>query len=165
MAASHGDMNAEVLYTRVHSSCVTSETMRSLDCDCVLQLEGALKKIVEEKNGILFYLIQEGRGCGYVGKSRACMIEQFTNGKCDTFAAYDYLGMKKDYREYNAIKDILKIFNINPKFVLLTNNPDKINAMKSMNINVISTAEIEFKPNPFNQSYLKAKAKSGHLLL
>ena len=35
MALVHGDINAEVLYTRVHSSCVTSETMRSLDCDCV----------------------------------------------------------------------------------------------------------------------------------
>jgi GTP cyclohydrolase II len=40
--------------------------------------------------------------------------------------------------------------NIKPKFVLLTNNPDKINAMNNMNMQVISTAEIEFKPNPFN---------------
>lgn len=105
---------------------------------------------MDEKNGILFYLIQEGRGCGYVGKSRACMIEQYTNGACDTFAAYKYLGMKKDYREYSSIKDILTIFSINPNFVLLTNNPDKIEAMKSMGLNVISTGEIEFKPNPFN---------------
>ena len=58
--------------------------------------------------------------------------------------------MKKDYREYSAIKDILKILNINPNFVLLTNNPDKVDAMKSLNINVILTGEIEFKPNPFN---------------
>ena len=58
--------------------------------------------------------------------------------------------MKKDYREYSAIKDILKILGIDPKFVLLTNNPDKIQAMKDMNINVINTGEIEFKSNPFN---------------
>ena len=43
--------------------------------------------------------------------------------------------MKKDYREYSAIKDILKILNINPNFVLLTNNPDKVDAMNSLNIN------------------------------
>ena len=42
--------------------------------------------------------------------------------------------MKKDYREYSAIKDILKILNINPNFVLLTNNPDKVDAMKECNI-------------------------------
>ena len=58
--------------------------------------------------------------------------------------------MKKDYREYSSIKDILKILNISPNFVLLTNNPDKVDAMKSLNIKVISTGEIEFRPNPFN---------------
>lgn len=78
------------------------------------------------------------------------MIEQYTQGKQDTFAAYKYLGMKKDYREYSAIRDILTMFKIDPKFVLLTNNPDKINAMKEMNINVIGVSDIEFKPNPFN---------------
>ena len=36
MAVSHGDIHADVLFTRVHSSCVKSETMRSLDCVCVL---------------------------------------------------------------------------------------------------------------------------------
>lgn len=36
MAFVHGNVEADVLYTRIHSSCVTSETMRSLDCDCVL---------------------------------------------------------------------------------------------------------------------------------
>ena len=56
------------------------------------------------------------------------------------------------------------MMQINPKFVLLTNNPDKINAMKEMKLNVISTAEIEFKPNAFNAAYLEAKSKSGHIL-
>ena len=93
------------------------------------------------------------------------MIEQFTDGKYDTFAAYKYLGMQKDYREYNSISDILKLMSISPKFVLLTNNPDKINAMKNMNIEIIPTCEIEFKPNPFNQMYLIAKAASGHNLV
>ena len=36
MAVSHGNIDSEILFTRLHSSCVTSETMRSLDCDCVL---------------------------------------------------------------------------------------------------------------------------------
>ncbi len=57
------------------------------------------------------------------------MIEQYTRGKVDTFMAYNYLGMKKDYREYSGIKDILNMMQISPKFVLLTNNPDKIQAI------------------------------------
>jgi 3,4-dihydroxy 2-butanone 4-phosphate synthase/GTP cyclohydrolase II len=64
-----------------------------------------------------------------------------------------------------AIVLIYEFLNISPKFVLLTNNPDKINAMKNMNIEIISTCEIEFKPNPFNQMYLIAKAASGHNLV
>lgn len=76
VALVHGDLKAPTLYTRLHSSCVTSELMRSLDCDCVQQLNGAIQKICQG-NGILFYLIQEGRGCGYVGKSRGCMTVQY----------------------------------------------------------------------------------------
>jgi len=57
IALVHGDINAPTLYTRLHSSCVTSELMRSLDCDCKQQLNGAIKKICSG-NGILFYLIQ-----------------------------------------------------------------------------------------------------------
>lgn len=61
----------------MHSSCVTSETLRSMDCDCMQQMEGSLQKICQAGNGIFFYLIQEGRGCGYIGKSRGCMISQY----------------------------------------------------------------------------------------
>jgi len=138
--------------------------MRSLDCDCVLQLEGAMKKISQHQNGILFYLIQEGRGCGYIGKSRACMCVQYTNDVRNTFEAYKLLGMKKDYREYDCIRDILCMLKINPEFVLLTNNPDKIKGLKDLGVNVVDVAEIEFKPNPFNQEYLLAKEQSGHIL-
>ena len=77
IALAFGDLtNADVLYTRLHSSCVTSETLRGCDCDCVQQLEGAFKVISEKGKGILFYLMQEGRGVGYVGKSRDRMLVQ-----------------------------------------------------------------------------------------
>ena len=54
--------------------------------------------------------------------------------------------------------------NINPNFILMTNNPDKINAMKQLNLNIKGTSQIEFKPNIFNEGYLCAKEKSGHKL-
>lgn len=49
------------------------------------------------------------------------------------------------------------MMKIDPKFVLFTNNPDKINAMKELKLNVISTEQIEFKPNLFNVAYLESK--------
>ena len=97
----YGGLKKEEFYIRMHSSCLTSETLRSMDCDCVEQLNGAFKKISEKGNGIFFYLIQEGRGCGYVGKSRSCMHVQYSNDKLTTFEVYEQLGMKTDYRNYS----------------------------------------------------------------
>ena len=166
IAFSYGDINdKDILYTRIHSSCVTSETLRSMDCDCVQQLYGAFKTISEQGYGIIFYLIQEGRGCGYVGKSMACMRVQYNDEKITTFDAYEMLGMKKDYRNYSNIYDICKMLNIIDKeYILLTNNPDKINGLRDIGIKIHDVQSIEFLPNPFNQSYLISKEKTGHQL-
>eukprot|EP00003_Mantamonas_plastica_P011117 TRINITY_DN206_c0_g2_i3.p1 TRINITY_DN206_c0_g2~~TRINITY_DN206_c0_g2_i3.p1 ORF type:complete len:281 (-),score=88.29 TRINITY_DN206_c0_g2_i3:72-914(-) len=169
IALCHGPIvSAELLYTRMHSSCVTSETMRSLDCDCVSQLNGALKKISEE-TGILFYLIQEGRGCGYVGKSRACMNVQWhenTENEINTFEAYESLGMIHDYRDYRNVKDIVHLMGLesDKPFSLLTNNPDKISKFKTLGLNLERVDAIEIPPNPFNQQYLSSKEMYGHIL-
>jgi len=164
IALIYGDIKNNTLYTRIHSSCVTSETLRSQDCDCVQQLYGAFKKISEKGNGILFYLIQEGRGCGFVGKSRDRMYVQYSDDKISTFDAYRMMGMKKDYRNYSSIKDICHMLGINPNFVLLTNNPDKVNGLIKLGLNVSTTETIEYIPNPFNRNYLLSKQKTGHVL-
>jgi 3,4-dihydroxy 2-butanone 4-phosphate synthase/GTP cyclohydrolase II len=49
---------------------LSAASLRGCDCDCVQQLEGAFKVIAEKGKGILFYLMQEGRGVGYVAKAR-----------------------------------------------------------------------------------------------
>ena len=153
----------DTIYSRIHSSCITSETFCSLDCDCSNQLREALK-IIHKKKGILFYLLQEGRGSGYIGKSRACQMVQYSNDTITTFDAYKELGMKKDYRIYTNIKDIFNMFQINPSMILLTNNPDKINGLRDNGITIKSIEAIEIKPNLFNIHYLISKKKSGHLL-
>ena len=43
IALAFGDIfHTKTFYTRVHSSCVTSETLQGCDCDCREQLEGSL---------------------------------------------------------------------------------------------------------------------------
>lgn len=165
MALAKGDLGAERLYTRIHSSCVTSETLRSLDCDCVLQLEGALRQISAKGAGILFYMIQEGRGCGYIGKSRACMHVQYHEDRISTFDAYRELGMRADYREYDNIAEVAHMLGVsNSPFVLMTNNPDKIKGFQDAGLKLEGVESIEAPPSPFNQSYLVSKQKMGHLL-
>ncbi|PTY04699.1 GTP cyclohydrolase [Opitutaceae bacterium EW11] len=165
IALAHGDIvNAKVLYTRLHSSCVTSETLRGCDCDCVQQLEGAFKVISEKGNGILFYLMQEGRGVGYVGKARDRMLVQASLDQLSTFQAYAAMGLKKDHRNYDNISQICYLLGIKASFVVLTNNPDKVDALKAQGLHVAGTEALEFEPSPFNLAYLTSKAASGHIL-
>ena len=165
IALAFGDISdAEVLYTRLHSSCVTSETLRGCDCDCVQQLEGAFQVIAEKGSGIIFYLMQEGRGVGYVGKSRDRMMVQASLDQLSTFQAYNSMGLKKDHRNYDNISDICLILGINAPFIVLTNNPDKVSALRDQGIEVVDTETLEFEPSPFNLAYLTSKAASGHIL-
>ena len=165
IALTHGDIcQAKTLYTRLHSSCITSETLLGCDCDCVQQLEGAFKVISEKGSGILFYLMQEGRGVGYVGKARDRMLVQASLDQISTFAAYAAIGLKKDHRNYENISHICRLLDITASFIVLTNNPDKVEALKSQGITVAGTEALEFEPGPFNLAYLASKAAGGHIL-
>ena len=79
------------------------------------QLNGALEVISKKPCGVLFYLIQEGRGCGYVGKARDRQLVQYEHDRITTFEAYERLGMAKDYRNYRNIADICHIIGIKPQ--------------------------------------------------
>lgn len=165
IALTHGDIKtARTLYTRLHSSCVTSETLRACDCDCVQQLEGAFKVIASKGHGVLFYLMQEGRGSGYVAKARDRMLVQASRDQISTFQAYHLMGLKKDYRNYESVSHICHLLGIDADFVLLTNNPDKIEGMTSQGLRVVATEALEFEPSPFNLTYLTSKQESGHIL-
>lgn len=165
IALAYGDIvNSKTLYTRLHSSCVTSETLRGCDCDCVQQLEGAFKVISEKGNGILFYLMQEGRGVGYVGKARDRMLVQASLDQVSTFQAYAAMGLKKDHRNYDNISQICYLLGIKASFVVLTNNPDKVDALRAQGISIAGTEALEFEPSPFNLAYLTSKAAGGHIL-
>ncbi len=166
IALAYGDITgAATLYTRVHSSCVTSETLRGCDCDCVQQLEGAFKVIAEKGQGILFYLMQEGRGVGYVAKARDRMLVQASLDRISTFQAYRVMGLRKDYRQYENIPPICHLLGIRAPFIVLTNNPDKVAALKAQGLPIAGTERLEYAPSPFNLAYLTSKADAGHILV
>ncbi len=166
IALIYGDVYkpGDPLHTRMHSSCVTSETLGGCDCDCIQQLEGAMEAIAHAGRGVLFYLLQEGRGVGYCAKARDRMLVQASSETLSTFEAYALLGLKKDYRDYLNIADITKILGIDSEWVLLTNNPDKVEAMQRNGLKVARHEALEFDPGPFNQFYLRSKRESGHVL-
>ena len=50
------------MLVRVHSKCLTGDTLGSLMCDCGEQLRMSFEMIQQAGSGLLLYLDQEGRG-------------------------------------------------------------------------------------------------------
>ena len=153
--------DSEPVLVRVHSQCLTGDTLGSLRCDCGDQLHTALEKIEKQKSGILIYLRQEGRGIGLANKIMAYKLQD--EGK-DTVEANEALGFKPDLREYWMAAQILKDMGIH-RVRLMTNNPRKVNDLSKYGIEVTERIPMIANPNPANVKYLKTKReKLGHLI-
>lgn len=146
---------------RIHSQCLTGDTLYSLKCDCGSQLAMALEKIASEGQGMIIYMAQEGRGIGLVNKIRAYELQ---DKGMDTVEANEALGFADDERDYSYCKEILSSVDIS-SVKLMTNNPRKIKGLEDVGINVSERVSIEVDPNKHNEDYLKVKAdKLGHMM-
>jgi 3,4-dihydroxy 2-butanone 4-phosphate synthase/GTP cyclohydrolase II len=152
------------LISRVHSSCVTSEALGACDCDCAEQLDASLEAIVSQGRGVLFYLMQEGRGAGLTAKARDRMLVQASRERLSTFEAYDRLGLAKDQRRYDEVATMCRMLSIEAPLELLTNNPDKVILLEREKVRVSATRPLQRATSPFNRHYLQAKQRSGHAL-
>lgn len=161
IALTYGDINKENTLVRLHSECLTGDVFHSLKCDCGLQLESSMKKIVENGNGVLIYMKQEGRGIGLLNKIKAYKLQE---EGYDTVEANLMLGFEEDMRDFYMAAQILKNLNIK-SISLLSNNPDKINQLEKYGIKINNRVPINEEINDFNKLYLKTKKdKMGHLL-
>ena len=146
---------------RIHSQCLTGDTLYSLKCDCGSQLAMALQRISEEGVGMIIYMAQEGRGIGLVNKIRAYELQ---DKGMNTVEANEALGFAADERDYSYCKEILSAVNIS-SVRLMTNNPRKIKGLEDVDIKVTERVSIEIEPNKHNEDYLKVKAdKLGHII-
>lgn len=158
-----GDVRSgdQPVLVRVHSKCLTGDTLFSARCDCRAQLELAMRKISEVGRGVLLYLDQEGRGIGLANKLRAYALQDAGH---DTISANLELGFEVDARDYAPAAEILRDLGVS-RVALLTNNPKKIAALTSHGIEVAARVPLITKPTAHNEAYLRAKRDQlGHLL-
>jgi 3,4-dihydroxy 2-butanone 4-phosphate synthase / GTP cyclohydrolase II len=146
---------------RLHSQCLTGDVFGSERCDCGEQLETALAMIDAAGRGVLVYMFDEGRGIGLLNKIRAYALQDAGH---DTVEANHALGFAADMRDYSAGAHIL--FDLGVRRVqLMTNNPDKVEALERYGIEVAQRVPVEAPPRVANRAYLNTKRlKFGHLL-
>ena len=146
---------------RIHSACLTGDLFGSLRCDCGEQLRGSLRVFTASGGGVLLYLAQEGRAIGLGNKLRAYTLQQ---QGLDTIDADCTLGFGADERLYDAAVEMLRHLEVD-RVRLLTNNPEKVRALRDGGIEVVKREALYGTLNRHNLSYVKAKAsRAGHWL-
>jgi 3,4-dihydroxy 2-butanone 4-phosphate synthase/GTP cyclohydrolase II len=147
--------------TRLHSECLTGDALGSLRCDCGIQLRLALRAIAAEQRGVLVYATgHEGRGIGLLNKLR-CYVEQDLGA--DTVDANLRLGLPVDARDYREVASVLSALGVR-SVRLLTNNPGKVEGLRSAGIAVTDTVPLATSPHARNVDYLHTKERRlGHV--
>lgn len=144
---------------RVHSECLTGDVFGSQRCDCGPQLERSMDRISAEGGAVVYLRGHEGRGVGLLAKLRA-YAEQ--DAGADTVEAQERLGLPIDAREYAAAAGILHDLGLT-SIRLLTNNPEKATALKSLGIDVVAVERLHTGVTTHNEHYLRTKRdRMGH---
>jgi GTP cyclohydrolase II len=147
-------------YVRIHSECLTGDTLGSLKCDCQNQLDLSLKFIAQE-GGLVIYHRQEGRNIGLVNKVNAYALQD--QGR-NTIEANIELGFGEDDRDYSIVGHIFNDLGVK-SLKLITNNPKKIKYVESLGIEIAERIPAITKSNKYNEGYLfTKKEKMGHML-
>ncbi len=157
-----GDIDdGENMLVRIHSACLTGDSLGSLRCDCGSQLREALKLIEKEGRGMVLYHQEEGRGIGLLNKLRAYALQ---DGGMDTWEANVRLGFQADERDYAIPIEMLKKLGVK-SVRLLTNNPEKVEAVEKYGLKVAQRVQHEIPAHKHNEKYLATKKERfGHLL-
>jgi GTP cyclohydrolase II len=156
-----GDLEGRVPLLRIHSQCLTGEVLGSLRCDCRGQLEVAMSTIAEQGFGLVIYLHQEGRGIGLMAKLQAYALQ---DQGLDTIEANEALGFDADCRDFTLAVAVLHELKVQ-QVRLMSNNPQKVEALIKGGIEVIELIACEAPPSPYAMPYLRTKKeKMGHSL-
>jgi GTP cyclohydrolase II len=161
IAIAFGDWNKQKSpLVRIHSECLTGDVFSSGKCDCGEQLNESIDQM-QKLGGIVLYLRQEGRGIGLYNKLDAYELQRQGH---DTYEANRLLGLGDDLRDYTVAAQMLDAMGIR-SVRLLSNNPDKMQQLKNLGIEIESSVNTGVFVKESNRSYLTAKVvKTGHTI-
>ncbi|QYH19696.1 bifunctional 3,4-dihydroxy-2-butanone-4-phosphate synthase/GTP cyclohydrolase II [Corynebacterium aquatimens] len=156
-----GDVHeGEDVLVRVHSECLTGDVFASRRCDCGPQLHESMRRVQEAGRGVVVYIRgHEGRGIGLLAKLEAYRLQ---DEGLDTVDANLEQGLPIDAREYSVAGQILADLGL-ASFTVMSNNPDKVEALAGFGPQVLGRTRIEIAPSHDNIVYLRTKRdRMGH---
>ena len=146
---------------RLHSECLTGDVLGSRRCDCGPQLERSMALVAAQGGAVVYLRGHEGRGVGLVDKLRAYAVQ---DQGLDTVDAQTALGLPVDARDYAVGAAILADLGVS-RLDLLTNNPDKVDALRALGFEV-TPQRLAVPATRDNTAYLRAKRdRLGHRVL
>lgn len=147
---------------RLHSECLTGDVFGSGRCDCGPQLRRAQQRVARDGGVVVYLRGHEGRGVGLADKIAAYAVQ---DTGVDTVAAQEELGLPVDARDYSAATAVLLDLGVGSAR-LLTNNPDKVAAVRAAGIDVATVERLQVAPVATNAAYLRTKRdRLGHDLV
>ncbi|MCB0581227.1 MAG: GTP cyclohydrolase II, partial [Phaeodactylibacter sp.] len=100
-----------------------------------------------------------GRGIGIINKLKAYNLQDLG---LNTVDANLHLGLEVDARQYDIAVEMLTALGVS-RIHLLTNNPEKVEALENSAIEVVSRVPLVIEPQKENFNYLKTKQdEMGH---
>jgi len=140
---------------RIHSSCLFWESFHALDCDCNQQLQKTLALIKKQKSWAIVYTYSEWRWVWMENKIKLYEIQN--KKKKNTIEAFEELWFPPDIRKYDTEVEALKDIWICKNIFVVSDNPHKLNAIKTAWFNIIKKIDLNISVNKFNRNELKTK--------
>ncbi|HEX8250446.1 MAG TPA: hypothetical protein VF599_19885 [Pyrinomonadaceae bacterium] len=134
-----GDVEAqENVFCRIHSSCISAHVFNSIECECREEMQSSQQLIEQKGQGIIIYLDQEGKGNGHLALMASIPYKKAGFSQSE---AYGKAGFQADARSYRPAAEILSDLKVK-SVVLLTDNPEKAEHLRTASIIVSGTKEI-----------------------
>ncbi len=145
-----GDQQAVVLSTgelagqedvicRIHSECISSHVFYGEICDCSEQMIKSQKLIQNERQGLIIYLEQEGRGAGAAAHVATLALKE---QGIDQREAYTLRGFPEDTRRFDIAAKVIRFLQIK-SVILISSNKKKIQTLQNWKIEISGTKDLE----------------------
>lgn len=154
-------LHSERPLVRVHSCCLTGDVFGSQRCECGPQLAAAVERMAAApEGGLIVYMAgHEGRGIGLWAKAATYLLQDAGE---DTYQANRSLGLPDDSRDFTDAAIVLKHLLGARPFALLTNNPNKVEALRAHGLAQVEPERHVVGVGSWNRRYLAAKRDWGH---